>query len=151
LTTATRFDAVASYDSLDVVPALGLAYGEIESDMAITLVANRRTWANLATSLDGENRPIFTVVGNQVAAGALGTFNVVLSNVLDDGDVVIGAFADYNLVTRGGLGTLLSREATVGELNLFTQDATALRADIDITGKPVFNTSFYLLQFPVAS
>ena len=151
LTTATRFDAVASYDSLDVVPALGLAYGEIESDMAITLVANRRTWANLATSLDGENRPIFTVVGNQVAAGALGTFNVVLSNVLDDGDVVIGAFADYNLVTRGGLGTLLSREATVGELNLFTQDATALRADIDITGKPVFNKSFYLLQFPVAS
>lgn len=151
LTTATRFEEVTSYASEHVVPALGLAYGEIESDETITLVANRRTWANLATSLDGENRPIFTVVGNQVAAGALGTFNVVLSNVLSDGDVVIGAFSDYNLVTRGGLGTLLSREATVGELNLFTQDATALRADIDITGKPVFTASFYLLQFPVAS
>lgn len=151
LTTANRDLAVSSYESVDLIPALATAYGEIESDMTITLVANRRTWAQLATSLDGENRPIFTVVGNQVAAGALGTFNVVLSNVLEDGDVVIGAFADYNLVTRGGLGTLLSREATVGELNLFTQDATALRADIDITGKPVFNKSFYLLQFPANS
>lgn len=151
LTTATRVEDVASYGSADVIAALATAYGEIESDMTITLVANRRTWAQLATSLDGENRPIFTVVGEQVAAGALGTFNVVQSNVLADGDVVIGAYSDYNLVTRGGLGTLLSREATVGELNLFTQDATALRADIDITGGPVFANSFYLLQFPATS
>lgn len=151
LTTANRDSAVASYDSEDVIPAIGLAYGEIESDLNITLVANRRTWAQLATSLDGFGRPIFTVVGEQVAAGALGTFNLVQSNVLEDGDVVIGAFADYNLVTRGGLGTLLSREATVGDLNLFTQDASALRADIDITGGPVFAESFYLLQFPSES
>lgn len=155
LTTAGRVDSVASYDSEDVIPALGLAYGEVESDLTITLVANRRTWAQLATGLDGQGRPIFTVVGEQVAAGALGTFNVVLSNQLADGDVVVGAFPDYNLVTRGGLGTLLSREATIGAdetaLNLFTQDASALRADIDITGGPVFNTSFYLLQFPSGS
>lgn len=151
LTTANRDSTVASYDSDDVIPALGLAYGEVESDQAITLVANRRTWAQLATSLDGEGRPIFTVIGEQVAAGALGTFRVVLSNELDDGDVVVGAFADYNLVTRGAFGTLFSREATVGDLNLFTQDASALRADIDITGGPVFVESFYLLQFPAAS
>jgi ATP-dependent Clp protease protease subunit len=151
LTTASRFDAVTSYGSEHVVPALALAYGEIESDQAITLVANRRTWAQLATSLDGENRPIFTVVGEQVAAGALGTFRVVLSNVLDDGDVVVGAYSDYNIVTRGALGTLFSQEATVGDLNLFTQDASALRTDIDITGGPVFNESFYLLQFPATS
>lgn len=151
LTTANRDSAVASYDSEDVIPALGLAYGEVESDLAITLVANKRTWAQLAVSLDGFGRPIFTTVGEQVAAGALGTFNVVLSNVLEDGDVVVGAFADYNLVTRGGLGTLLSREATVGDLNLFTQDASALRADIDITGGPVEVNSFYLLQFPAGS
>ena len=151
LLTANRDTEVASYESENVIPAIGLAYGEIESDLNITLVANRRTWAQLATSLDGFGRPIFTVVGEQVAAGALGTFNLVQSNVLEDGDVVIGAFADYNLVTRGGLGTLLSREATVGDLNLFTQDASALRADIDITGGPVFVESFYLLQFPTES
>jgi hypothetical protein len=97
--------------------------------------------------MDANDHPIFSVVGNQVAAGALGTFNVVLSQVLEDGDVVVGAFADYNLVTRGGLGTLFSREAVVGSLNLFTQDASALRADVDITGGPVLVTSFQLLQF----
>lgn len=147
LTTASRTEAVSDYTSANVVPALGKAYGEVESDESLTVVANRRTWAKLATSLDGENRPIFTVVGEQVMAGALGTFNVVQSNVLEDGDVVIGAFRDYKIVTRGTLGTLLSREATVGDVNLFTQDATALRADLDITGKPVFTKSFYLLQF----
>lgn len=151
LTTAGRVTPVASYDSADVLPALATAYGAVESDQTITLVANRKTWAQLAVSTDGEARPLFTVVGEQVAAGALGTFNVVLSSVLADGDVVVGAYDDYNLVTRGGLEYLFSREATVGSggsaLNLFTQDASALRADIDITGKPVVNTSFQLLQF----
>jgi ATP-dependent Clp protease, protease subunit len=151
LTTAGRDYAVASYDSDAIIPALGVAYGEVESDLPITLVANKRTWAQLAVSLDGFGRPIFTTVGEQVAAGALGTFNVVLSNVLEDGDVVVGAYGDYNLVTRGGLGTLFSQEATVGDLNLFTQDASALRADIDITGGPVEVNSFYLLQFPSGS
>ena len=151
LTTAGRVTPVASYGSGDVVAALGAAYGAVRSDETITLVANRKTWAQLAVSVDASDRPLFTVVGEQVSAGALGSFNVVLSEVLADGDVVVGAFADYNLVTRGGLSTLFSREATVGTLNLFTQDASALRADVDITGTPVFNTSFQLLQFNTAS
>lgn len=151
LTTASRVTEVASYDAGDLIPALGEAYGAVESDADLALVANRRTWAQLATSMDQNDNPIFTVVGEKVAAGALGTFKVVLSQVLEDGDAVFGAFEDYNLVTRGGLEYLVSREATVGEgesaLNLFTNDASALRSDIDITGKPVVNTSFQLLQF----
>lgn len=155
LTTASRVDSVASYESADLVPALATAYGEIESDETITLVANRRTWAQMAVSMDANDNTIFNRVGEQVVAGALGSFNLVQSQVLEDGDVVIGAFSDYNLVTRGGLEYLFSREATVGEgegaLNLFTNDASALRADVDITGKPVVNTSFFLLQFPAGS
>lgn len=142
---------VASYDSEAILPAIGQAYGAVESDQTIALVANRTTWGALATAIDGEGRAAFTVVGEQVAAGALGTFKVVLSQVLEDGDVVVGAFDDYNLVTRGGLSTLFSREATVGSLNLFTQDASALRADVDITGGAVAIESFELLQFPAGS
>jgi len=149
LTTANRDIAVASYSSADVVEALATAYGQTESDGTITLVANRATWAQLATSLDGFDRPLFTVVGNQVSAGALGSFNVINSSVLADGDVVIGNLADYLVVTRGGLGTLFSREAQIDEvINLFTQDASALRADIDITGGAKRVESFTLLQFP---
>lgn len=148
LTTANRDIQVPDYSSAEVVGALAQAYGQTESDGTITLVANRATWAQLATSLDGFDRPLFTVVGDQVSAGALGSFRVVMSSVLADGDVVIGNFADYLLVTRGGLGTLFSREADIeGVINLFTQDASALRADIDITGGVKRLESFTLLEF----
>ena len=151
LVAANRDIAVASTSSADVVAALGQAYGDVETDGRITLVTNRKTWSQLATSLDGFDRPLFTVVGDQVSAGALGTFNVVLSSVLADGDVVIGNLDDYLLVTRGGLGTLFSREADIqGVINLFTQDASALRADIDITGGVKRVKSFVLLQITQA-
>lgn len=152
LTTASRNIPVADYTSASVVGALATAYGQTESDGMITLVANRTTWAQLATSLDAYDRPLFTVVGEQVSAGALGSFRVVMSSVLDDGDVVIGDLADYLLVTRGGLGTLFSREAYIADvINLFTQDASALRADVDITGGVKRLQSFSLLQFATGS
>lgn len=151
LSVSGRNDNVQSYSSADVLPALAKAWGAIESDETITLVTNRATWASLAVSMDANDNPIFTVVGEQVTVGALGSFRVVLSQQVGNGEVVIGAFDDYNLVTRGALATLFSREATVGDLNLFTQDASALRADVDITGGPVLLTSFYLLDFGVAS
>ena len=151
LSVSGRNDNVQSYASGDVLPAIAKAWGAIESDETITLVANKATWAALAVSMDANDNPIFTVVGQEVAVGALGSFRVVTSNALGQGEVVIGAFEDYNLVTRGALATLFSREATVGSLNLFTQDASALRADVDITGGPVLIESFYLLDFGAAS
>lgn len=151
LSVSGRNDNVQSYAAGDVLPALAKAWGAIESDETITLVANRATWAALAVTMDANDNPIFTVVGEQVTVGALGSFRVVLSQQLGGGEVVLGAFSDYNLVTRGGLSTLFSREAVVGSLNLFTQDASALRADVDITGGPVMIKSFYLLDFGVAS
>jgi len=152
LTSAGRDIQATDYSSQEVVSALAEAYGQTESDGTITLVCNRKTWAQLATSLDGFDRPLFTVVGSEVSAGALGSFRVVNSSVMSDGDVVIGNFADYLLVTRGGLGTLLSREAYIADvINLFTQDAQALRADIDITGDAKRVNSFSLIQFGTSS
>ena len=152
LTSAGRDIQATDYSSQEVVSALAEAYGQTESDGTITLVCNRKTWAQLATSLDGFDRPLFTVVGSEVSAGALGSFRVVNSSVMSDGDVVIGNFADYLLVTRGGLGTLLSREAYIADvINLFTQDAQALRADIDITGGAKRVNSFSLIQFGTSS
>jgi hypothetical protein len=104
----------------------------------------------LATVVQTTGAPLFTQVGQQMTAGALGSFNVRLSNRVTDGNVVVGAFKDYELVTNGGLETLFSREATVGDLNLFTSDASALRANVDIAGKPVFNKSFAMIDFVTA-
>lgn len=156
LTTAGRVQPVASYDSADIISALGEAYGDIRSAGTLTLVANRKTWGRMATSVDGEGRAVFTVVGNTVVAGALGTFSVVTSDEIADDKVVMGHFPDYLYVTRGGLETLFSREATIGDpsdggINLFTQDASALRANNDVTGGPLRNESFVVLDFTTSS
>jgi HK97 family phage major capsid protein len=144
---AGRIVNIATFGAADTQAGLGRAYGLIESDEELTIIANRKTWGMMATTVDTQGRNVFTVVGQQVSAGALGTFNVVISQYVPDGNAIMGVMGDYDLVTRGGLETLFSREATVGALNLYQSDASALRANADIIGKPVLNTSFVLLDF----
>lgn len=146
-TAGTRTVNVADFTAAKIQDGLGRAYGHIESDGTLTMIANRQTWGMLAVTVDTQGRNVFTVVGNQVTAGALGTFNVVISQEVPNGIVIMGDMNDYELVTNGGLETLFSREATVGSLNLFTSDASALRAAADVAGKPVRNTSFVLIDF----
>jgi HK97 family phage major capsid protein len=150
LTDGTRVVNAADFTAANVQAAIGRAYGLVESDDELTLVTSRKTWGMLATVVQTTGAPLFTQVGQQMTAGALGSFNVRLSNRVTDGNVVVGAFKDYELVTNGGLETLFSREATVGDLNLFTSDASALRANVDIAGKPVFNKSFAMIDFVTA-
>lgn len=145
-----RSSGFSAFDAASIVPALGTAYGNIESDGELTIVANRKTWAQIATAQDDIDNTVFNVVGKQVTAGALGTFNVETSEVMPDGAVVVGNLNDYTLVTRGSLGTLFSQEATIatGEstsLNLFQNNASAIRASVDMAGKPVRVNSFWLL------
>jgi HK97 family phage major capsid protein len=147
LTTAGRIVNIATFGAADTQQGLGRAYGLIESDGELTLVANRKTWGMMAVVVNTQGNAIFNVVGEQVSAGALGTFNVRISQMVPDGQAVMGYFGDYQLVTNGGLETLFSREASVGNLNLFTSDASALRACVDIAGKPTRETSFVLLDF----
>lgn len=146
LRTAGRTTSLDSYDADDIASAFGDAFGKIESDDKLTAVCNRATWGSLATATDTLGRAVFTTVGDQVAIGALGTFNVVISQEVTDGSIVFGAFSDYELVTNGGLETLFSQQATVGELNLFAADASAIRANVDIAGKPLNNKSFIVID-----
>lgn len=146
LEAAARSSAISTdLAAQHLVPALATAYGKIKSDGTLTIVANRSTWAQMATAQDANYNTVFQVVGKQVTIGALGTFNVVTSEALSDNEIVVGNLSDYTLVTRGALSTLFSQEATVGELNLFTMDASALRAKANIAGNAVPLTSFWLL------
>jgi HK97 family phage major capsid protein len=147
-----RIRNVADFTAANVALGIGGAYGMLETDKPLTMVANRQTWGRMATVTDADGRAVFTANGQQVTAGALGAFNVVVSQEVPNGNVVLGAFNDYDLVTRGGLETLFSREATVGSLNLFTDDASAVRACCDIAGKAARLESFVLIDFvPVVS
>jgi HK97 family phage major capsid protein len=143
----SRVVNIATFGAADISKAFGYAYGVVETDAELSLVANRKTWGQMAVAVDTQGRTIFNVVGQQVNVGALGSFNVRISEEVPNGLVVVGAYGDYDLVTRGGMETLFSREATVGTLNLFTDDASAVRACVDIAGKPAMLKSFALLDF----
>lgn len=147
LVAGGRIRNVADFTAANVALGIGGAYGMLETDKPLTMVANRATWGRMAVVTDADGRAVFTVTGQQVTAGALGAFNVVVSQEVPNGNVVLGAFSDYDLVTRGGLETLFSREATVGSLNLFTDDASAVRANCDIAGKAAKLESFVLIDF----
>lgn len=147
LADGTQTVNAATFSAADVQAAMGRGFGHIDSDGELTLVTSRQTWGMLAVTVDTQGRNVFNVVGDQISAGALGTFNVVLSQEVTNGVVVMGDFNDYQLVTNGGLETLFSQEATVGDLNLFTFNASALRASADVAGKPVRNSSFVLVDF----
>jgi HK97 family phage major capsid protein len=146
-TDGTRTINVADFTAANIQAGMGRTYGLIESDEQLTIVSNRKTWGRVATTVDADGRNVFTVVGQQIQAGALGTFNVVISQEVPDGVLLIGAYDDYTLATRGGMETLFSREATVGSINLFEDDASAIRACVDIAGKPVRIKSFVLVDF----
>lgn len=138
---------IATFGGADIAAGFGYAYGVVETDAELSIVANRKTWGRMAVAVDTQGRTLFNVVGQQVQIGALGTFNVRVSEEVGSGLAVIGAYGDYDLVTRGGMETLFSREASVGSLNLFTDDASAVRANVDIAGKPAKLKSFALLDF----
>jgi hypothetical protein len=70
---------------------------------------------------------------------------------MPDDKAIVGVWPDYDLVTRGAMETFFSREATVGSFNLFMQDGSALRANIDISGKASRLTSFVEIDFTDAS
>jgi HK97 family phage major capsid protein len=148
LLTTAGGDRVVDWDgtAASLLTALGTVYGNIESDDQVVLVTNRKTWGEVATLVAADGRSLFTVVGDQVSSGALGTFRVIVTNEVAADNIVVCVFSDYDLVTRGGLETLFSREATVGSVNLYTQDASALRANADISGAPRALESFVLLQ-----
>lgn len=143
----TRVVNIATFGAANIAAGFGYAYGVIETDAELSIVANRKTWGQMAVAVDTQGRTIFNVVGQQVQIGALGTFNVRISEEVGNGLAVVGAYGDYDLVTRGGMETLFSREASVGSLNLFTDDASAVRACVDIAGKPARLKSFALLDF----
>ncbi len=146
-----RVVSAGGYAAAQVNGALGEAYGNVESDGELVLVCNRKTWGKLATVTDANGKNIFTVVGDQVSAGALGTFNVVRSTEAPDDKAVIGYFGDYLEVSCGGVEQLLGQEASIGTgenvINLFTQNAEALRASADLDGGALSIKSFVEIDF----
>ena len=111
--------------------ALARAWGKIHSSARrnLSLVMNGSEWGYVATLRDTQGRPLWSGNdGMRINLGALGMVNVATSDILVPGESVLGDMKRYDYATKGGLQLKGSSEATVGELNLFEEDASALRA-----------------------
>ena len=145
LTTAGRVTTWDG-DAATLGGVLGTAVATIESAGEVAIVTNRSDWARVATLTDTLGRPLFDAVGERVSVGALGSYRVIVSDKVAAGNLVLGVFSDYDLVTRGSLETLVSREASLSTVNLYTDDATAVRAKVHISGAPANINSFVLVN-----
>jgi HK97 family phage major capsid protein len=129
------------------VASLAEAYGEIQSAdrRNLSVVMSGATWGKIALLQDQEGRPLWTGTGETIAMGALGNVNVRTTDVIEDDTIILGNYSRYRLASKGGLQLRQSSEAVVGDLNLFTDDASAVRAVKRLEGGVTYTNAFVKL------
>lgn len=137
--------------------ALAEAWGKIHSSARrnLSLVMNGSEWGYVATLRDTQGRPLWSGgEGQRVNLGALGMVNIATSEILAPGQSILGDMRRYDYAEKGGLQLKASSEATLGTgedtLNLFTEDASALRAVVRAEGGTVRTNAFVKLVRPGA-
>ena len=130
------------------IRTLAQAYGAIQSADRnnLSMVMNGATWGDIALLQDQEGRPLWSGTGQTVSLGALGTVNVRTTDILDEGQIVVGNFNRYRLAQKEGFQLRESKDATVGDLNLFEEDATAVRAVVRLEGGTPQPNAFVILN-----
>lgn len=139
-----------NYTSLSdktIVQSFAAAWGKLASCNRdnLSLVVNGTTWGELALAQDANGQPLFKNTGQSIALGALGTFNVVTSDELPTGEIILGDFKKYELAEMDAGRLLFSQEATVGSINLFTMDHSAVRSVVRLEGGAIRNNAFVKL------
>lgn len=129
------------------VAALAESYGKIQSADRnnLSMVMSGSTWGKIALLQDKEGRPLWTGTGQTISMGALGNVNVRTSDVITDDSIFLGNFTRYRLAAKEGMQLRTSSEAVVGDLNLFTDDASAVRAVKRLEGGVTFTNAFVKL------
>lgn len=157
LTTAGRVVSASSLSGADLVNAIAEALGMIKGTGIVEVGTNRATWMRVVTATNGLGNYIANVDGS-ITVGGAGTIRPVFTDALADGAMVFGIRSQYAYVTNGGLSTLFSQEAFLEDaiangtdLNLFRQDASAIRADFWAFGAPKCLNSFALVEVPILS
>lgn len=119
------------YTADSFLTAFASAWGKIHSAARknLSLVMNGAEWGQVALLRDTQGRPLFLAdEQGRISMGGLGRFTVATSDELSVGEMVLGNYKNYILADKMGLQLKGSSDATVGSLNLFEEDASALRA-----------------------
>ncbi len=97
-------------------------------------VANKNTWAKVATLKDSHNNYLLTGLANSPSPVLRGR-PVYEQNDLPDGKMFIGDFRDYYIADRQGITVDVSNEATVGGTSAFENNLTYVRVEERVDGE----------------
>lgn len=97
-------------------------------------VANRNTWAKVATLKDSQNNYLLSDLGS-AAAPRLRGLATYEQNDLPDGRMFVGDFSYYYIADRQGIQVDVSREATVASQSAFERNLTFVRVEERVDGE----------------
>lgn len=97
-------------------------------------VANRNTWAEVATLKDGQNNYLLSDLGS-AAAPRLRGLATYEQNDLPDGKMFVGDFSYYYIADRQGIQVDISTEATVAGQSAFERNLTYVRVEERVDGE----------------
>lgn len=97
-------------------------------------VANRNTWARVATLKDSQSNYLLSDLGS-AASPTLRGLRTYEQNDLPDGKMFVGDFSFYYIADRQGIQVDVSTEATVASQSLFERNLTAVRVEERVDGE----------------
>lgn len=98
------------------------------------VVANKNTWAKIATLKDGDNNYLLSDLAS-AASPTLRGLRTFEQNDLADGKAFIGDFKDYYIADRQGITVDTSTEATVASTSAFESNLTYVRVEERVDGE----------------
>lgn len=97
-------------------------------------VANRNTWARVATLKDSQNNYLLSDLGSS-ASPTLRGYRTFEQNDIGDGKMFFGDFSYYYIADREGIQVDTSTEATVASQSAFERNLTFVRVEERVDGE----------------
>ena len=97
-------------------------------------VANKNTWAKVATLKDSQNNYLLSDLGS-AASPTLRGFPTREQNDIGDGKIFFGDFSYYYIADRQGITVDTSTEATVASTSAFESNLTFVRVEERVDGE----------------
>lgn len=97
-------------------------------------VANKNTWARVATLKDSQNNYLLSDLGS-AASPTLRGLRTMEQNDIPDGKMFVGDFSYYYIADREGIQIDTSQEATVASQSAFERNLTFVRVEERVDGE----------------
>lgn len=97
-------------------------------------VANKNTWAKIATLKDSQNNYLLSDLGS-AASPTLRGLRTLEQNDIGDGKMFVGDFSYYYIADREGIQIDTSQEATVASQSAFERNLTFVRVEERVDGE----------------